>query len=55
MTEWALLRNGRIVNVVTTDATQGEMRAMYPGYVIRNIYTLSDTVLNEYQYWNERP
>jgi len=55
MTEWALLRNGKIVNVVTTYANLEEMQKSYPGYVIKDIYTLPDSVLQKYQYWNERP
>jgi hypothetical protein len=53
--EWALLKNGRIVNVVTTTMCKRRMQERYPDYEVAWLYSLPDEVKQQYQHWNERP
>lgn len=55
MNEWALLKNGHIVNVILTSRVQSEVQRMYPGYEVANLYELPASVQQAYQYWAERP
>ena len=55
MNTWALLLNDRIVNTVTTEHNVEQVRDTFPGYEVRDIYTLPRNVQEAYQYWNERP
>jgi hypothetical protein len=55
MNEWALLRNGRIVNVVTTNCSKTEVEQHYPSCVVRDLYSLPSSVLEQYEYWSTRP
>jgi hypothetical protein len=55
--EWALCKNNRIVNVVTTSCSLQEMRARYfgSGYYIVALNDLPLSVKQQYQYWEDRP
>lgn len=55
MSEWALLRNGRIVNVVTTAHGIEQVRDTFPDYEVADLWSLPSTTQEAYQYWNERP
>jgi hypothetical protein len=55
MTEWALLREGRIINVVTTSATITTVREWHPNYQVRDLYSLPAEVQRAYRYWDDRP
>lgn len=56
MREWALVRNGYIVNVVTTSKSRREVEQSYPGYQVKDLYAeCSRSMQESYQYWNERP
>lgn len=55
MNEWALLKNGRIVNVVMTSRVKSEVQRMYPGFEVADLYSLPPHVQQSYQYWNDRP
>jgi hypothetical protein len=55
MNEWALLKGGRIVNVVMTSRVLSEVQRMYPDYEVANLYSLPAPVQQAYPYWNERP
>ncbi len=55
MSEWAILKNGEIVDVVTTGLSRSEMQRKYPNYQIEDIYGLPSDVQQRYQYWDERP
>jgi hypothetical protein len=54
-TEWALLKDGRIVNVVTTNRCKRHMQERFPDYEITELYRLPDDVKQRYRYWSERP
>lgn len=55
MREWALLKGGAIVNVVTTSAAKSEVEKLHPDYQVADLYSLPSNVQENYQYWNERP
>ena len=55
MNTWALLKNGKIVNTITTSSGIKHMQEHYPDFEIKDIYSLPSNVQEAYQYWNERP
>lgn len=55
MNTWALLKEGRIVNTVTSVSGKGVVQKMFPEYEVADIYSLPPNVQEAYQYWNERP
>lgn len=55
MNEWALLKNGRIINVVMTSLPKTHMQQTYPNYEVADLYSLPPEVQQGYHYWNERP
>lgn len=55
MNTWALLKDGKIVNTITTSSCKKHMQEHYPDHEIADIYDLPDHVCQAYQYWNERP
>ena len=52
---WALLKDGKIVNTVTTTLSKRYMQERYPDYLVADLYNLPRDVQEAYQYWNERP
>ena len=55
MNEWALLKDGQIVDVITTVGTKSEVAKQYPDFEVADLYSLSSTVQKRYRYWNQRP
>lgn len=55
MNLWALLKNGRIARTVTTTMCLSHMQQEYPDYEVKAFYSLPDNVLEDYQYYRERP
>lgn len=59
MREYAIIRNGVVVNVVMTSKTPFEIRQSWPeryeGYDIKPLSEVSSAALQSYQYWDERP
>lgn len=59
MTEYALLRNGEIINVVTTsggmEAAERVAERCEDDVTVVPLDSLPDDVKQRYQYWNERP
>ena len=55
MNEWALLKEGRVVNVVMTNMCKSHMQKKYPDFEVADIYRLPAHVQEGYRYWNERP
>lgn len=55
MNQWALMHRGRIVNVVTTEQTKDQVQDRHPTYHVQALDSLPTKVLEDYQYWNERP
>jgi hypothetical protein len=53
--EWALLKNGQIVNVVTTTACKRDIQKRYPTHEVAWLYGLPAEVRWAYRYWDERP
>lgn len=54
-TEWALLENGKIVNVVMSNRCKAHMQEAYPDYEVAHLYSLPVGVVEAYRYWRERP
>lgn len=55
MNEWALLKDGQIVDVITTVGTKSEVQKWYPQYEVADLYSLSDAIQKAYRHWRERP
>lgn len=55
MNEFALMKDGKIANVVSTPRAKDKVQAMYPGYEVKHLDDVPDAVKVMYQYWNERP
>lgn len=55
MSEWALIKDGHIVNVVMTPKSQAEVQESYPDFEVKDLYSLEAAVLEGYPYWRERP
>jgi hypothetical protein len=53
--EIALLKDGRIVNVVTTSASKIALQERWPEYEVRDLEDVPMHVRSNYQYWSERP
>jgi hypothetical protein len=53
--QWALIKNRRIINVVTTAGTRASVAARWPTYEVKALESLPQDMLDSYQYWNERP
>lgn len=53
--EWALLKDGQIVDVITTVGSRGEVAKQYPNFQVVDLYSLSSTVQKRYRYWTQRP
>lgn len=55
MAEFALMKNGAIVKVVTTFRTQTEIQKMHPDCEVADLYSLPKHVQENYQYFRDRP
>jgi hypothetical protein len=55
VTEWALLKGGHIVNVVTTRRSRDEVASIHPDCEVADLYSLPSEVQRSYRYWDERP
>jgi len=55
MNEWALLKDGQIIDVITTVGTKSEVHKQYPQYEVADLYSLPTTVQQRYRFWDERP
>lgn len=55
MTEFVLMRDGLVHNVVTTSGTRREVQDLHPGYDVKDIRDVPTNVLERYEYWSERP
>lgn len=55
MNEWALLKGGRIVNVIMTSRMKSEVQRMYPEHEVEDLYSLPSNVQQAYPHWNDRP
>lgn len=55
MNEWALLRDGQIIDVITTVSAKSEVQKQYPQCEVADLHSLSDATQKAYRYWNERP
>ena len=54
-TEYALLRCGRIVNVVMTTQLRSAVQQRYPQYIVMPLNDVPLGVCEQYQYWSDRP
>lgn len=61
-TEWAILRNGKIINVAETHLNREEMLEHVKktfqspeGLTVQPLYTLPRRTLEEYEFWASRP
>jgi hypothetical protein len=57
ISEWAMVKNGRVVNVITTSSlrSRAELRRKYPGYDMVPVHSLPPSALDHYEYWDKRP
>lgn len=55
MTEYALLKSGRIVDVVMTGRSLSETAERYPEYEVMLLSLVHSSVQQAYQLWGERP
>ncbi|AON96841.1 hypothetical protein BI081_gp090 [Mycobacterium phage Tonenili] len=54
-TTYALMRNGRIINTVTTVASQEEVERRFKTFDVKPIDEVPLSVRQAYKYWDERP
>jgi hypothetical protein len=55
MNEWAVVKDGHIVNVITTRHPKRDLQQRYPAYEIVALADLPAKVLKDYRFWDERP
>lgn len=55
MNEWALLKDGQIVNVVNTTMCKRHVAERFPGHEVQSLYSVPADVLERYEYYRERP
>lgn len=55
MTEWAMIKGGEIINVVTTERKLATLKLDHPGVAFVPLDQVSPAVLQSYRYWTERP
>jgi len=55
MHTWALMKNGRVCNTVTTLMPLDQVKEFWPDYEVKELFSLPANVLDDYEFWNERP
>lgn len=57
MTDYAVLKYGEVVNIVSSFKTLTELRETYQleGYDVLPVYAVPEHALARYEYWHERP
>lgn len=56
MTEWAVLsKSGRVVTIITSERKPQERGIFREEHSIIPVANVPAHILNQYQYWNERP
>jgi hypothetical protein len=55
MNTWALLKNGTIVNTVTTTLHKEHLQECHPNYEVQLLDDVPLDVCERYPYWDERP
>lgn len=53
--EYALMRNGEIVNCVMTRASLSKLKQDYPDFEVVPLSQVPANVAQRYRYWNDRP
>jgi hypothetical protein len=53
--EWAMVRDGQIVNVVTTERKLSALKLGPPGVAFVPLSKVDQKMLEAYRYWDERP
>ena len=53
--EWALVKGGEIIRVVTTSRSLPELKKTYPDYQVSDLYNLPSMIQRNYRYWEDRP
>lgn len=54
MPEYVLIKNGQVQNIVTTSRSLAYMARTFLWCEVRPINEVSELMLREYRYWNER-
>lgn len=55
MNTYALVRNGSVVNMVTTAGTATRVRERFPDFQVVPAHLLTPRQKSEYPYWDTRP
>jgi hypothetical protein len=55
MTEYAMIKDGRVTGIMMTGKPLSELRTEHPDYEIRPVDVTPISMLEKYQYWSERP
>jgi len=53
--EWAIMKEGHVVNVITTVQSRQETQQQFPDYEIADIYSLPSHQQKQYEHWFDRP
>ena len=53
--EWAMVRDGQIVNIVMTERKLSALKLGPPGVAFVPLSQVSQQMLEAYRYWDERP
>ena len=53
--EYALMRNGKIVNCVTTSMDVDQLRERYSGYQVMLLSEAPQAARESYEFWHIRP
>lgn len=55
MNLWALLKDGKIVNTVTTNSCRRHMQEHHPDFEVQSFWSLPESVREAYEFYRERP
>lgn len=55
MTEYAMLYNGAVVNVITTALPLDDVRKSFPSYEVKPLDQVPQALRDQYEFWGERP
>jgi hypothetical protein len=55
MTEYAVMRDGKIVNCVTSSMPIDQLRERYEGYQVVPLSEASQAARESYEFWHTRP
>lgn len=53
--QFALIKNGDVVNIVTTRSAKSVVRQKFPNFQVLLLSEVPQAALERYRYWDDRP